>query len=89
MISANNVDVNKRVDKMLIPGRNVLPHNVMQTNLGPSWGFSSNKHVQTAREFHDFNMDLVVWTRPSFIWQWLQTAMRIGVYARMFIFLYD
>ena len=30
-------------------------------NLGPpSWGFSSKNHVQTAREFHDLNMDLIV-----------------------------
>ena len=29
------VDVDKSKDKMLISGRNVLPRNIMQTNLGP------------------------------------------------------
>ena len=36
IISANNVDVNKSIEKILIPGRNVSPRNVMQTNLGLS-----------------------------------------------------
>ena len=34
IISAINVDINKSIDKIIIPGRNVLPHNVMQINLG-------------------------------------------------------
>ena len=58
--SANNDDFNKSIDKTLISGCNVLPHNVLQTNLGLSWGFSSKNHVQTACKFHDLNMDLVV-----------------------------
>ena len=44
---------------MLIPGRNILLRNVVQTKPGPSWGFSSKNHVQTAREFHDLNMILL------------------------------
>ena len=39
MALACNVDVDKSKDKMLISGCNVLPRNVMQTNLGPSWRF--------------------------------------------------
>ena len=45
---------------MVIPGRNVLPHNVTQTNLSPFQGFSAKSHVQTAHEFHDLNIDFVV-----------------------------
>ena len=81
VISAYNADVNKIIDKMLILSRNVLPRNVMQTSLGPPWGFSSKNHVQTAGEIHD----LVVSTQLSFIWQWLQTAMCIGIYARILL----
>ena len=33
VISANNVDINKTTDKMLIPGCNILPRNILQTNL--------------------------------------------------------
>ena len=36
VISANNVNVNKSTDKMLISGRNILPRNVKQTILRPS-----------------------------------------------------
>ena len=32
VISAIKVDVNKSIEKMLIPGCSVLPHNLMQTN---------------------------------------------------------
>ena len=58
VISANSIDVNKSINKMLIPDRNILPPRVIQTNLGRSWGFSSNNHVQTAYESHDLNMVL-------------------------------
>ena len=61
-ICASNVDVYKSIDKMLIPDRNVLPRNVMETNFGASWGFSSKHHVHTARKFHCLNMTFVVWT---------------------------
>ena len=46
----SNVDINKSIDKMIIPGCNVLQHN-MKTNLDPSGGFSSKNHIQTACEF--------------------------------------
>ena len=61
IISPNNVDINKSIDKMIIPSHNILPHNIMQTNLGLSWLFSSNNQVQTACEFH-LNMFFVVST---------------------------
>ena len=38
-VSTYNVDVNKSIDKLFIPGSNVSPRNVMQTNLGLSWDF--------------------------------------------------
>ena len=33
VISANNVDINKSTNKMLIPDHNILPLNIMQTKL--------------------------------------------------------
>ena len=55
-----NIDVNKRICKMIILGLNVLPHNFMQSNLSTSRELSSKNHVQTACEFHCLNMVLVV-----------------------------
>ena len=65
VISTINVDANKSVDKLIIPGRtgrNALPRNVMQTYFDPFWGFSSKKHTQKAREFHCLNMIFICWT---------------------------
>ena len=37
----------KAYRRMIIPGRNILSRNIMQTNLGLSWGFASKNHVQS------------------------------------------
>ena len=73
-ISTNN-DVNKSADKILIMACSVLQRNIMQTILGPSWGFSSENHVQTAHEFHDLNMAFAVEHCFWSIWLRLQTAL--------------
>ena len=94
VISANNVDIYKIVYKMLIPGHNVLPHNVMQTNFGTSWGFSSKNHVQTARESHDSNMVFVFWplllvdltmTSNSYMYRYLCKKNNIYLHNYTFI----
>ena len=50
------------VRKCLFRGGNIKSHDIMETTSGLSWGFLSKNHVQTAREFHDLNMDCIVWT---------------------------
>ena len=58
-------DTNAIYDKMLIPGQQgyiTWPHmNKWRPVL--SLRFLSKNHVQTAHEFHDFNIDFIVWTR--------------------------
>ena len=82
-ISASNADVYNSIDKIFIPGRNVLPRNVMQTNLGPFWGFLSKKHVKKAREFHCLNMVFVVWTLFLVDLTKDSNSYGIGIYGRI------
>ena len=42
---------------MISHDRTAFPCNVMHTNQGPAEAFSSKSLVQTAREYHDLNMD--------------------------------
>ena len=47
----------KNITEMISQCRNASPLNVMQTNQGPAQALSRKKHVQSARESHDLNMD--------------------------------
>ena len=82
VISANNVDV--ITDKMLIPGRNVLQRNVMQTQT-----FARLEEIQVKNMFKQ-HVNSMIWTWFSLfehcfwsIWLWLQTAIWLGIYARI------